>query len=449
MFLKRLIKAYWYIGIAIYAVFSFAALRSTDYLYLYLTSLIPFVFFGIIISWTFSRKSSFFKKENLIVTVFLYSLFAVGLYHFLSYTIDGDTFVFSKKDALDYVGDSLVLSNMGFIESLRELPRLGNFDDWGAYLWMSSVFRIIPSTIFLNFTYCIIGTISSVMLFYIGRTLMPRRYAYMAALSYSIASFTVLLHAQSLKETIMTCCIIAAFYSFYRFLQHKQIRFFLLTLLWSASLLFFRIPVSLLLILSFGLSYILIYSKGVLIPFISVIGVLVLFSSSYLLTYSYDRYMRSGNVAAIMERKMELAKGGGIVNQVADPLAAFIGPYPSIVAKEINRTSLYASGLLFRLLLSIPFMIGVIYVLRYKQKKLYPLLLFFFACAVGVALTVKGLELRITLPHLSMMYLAAFWLLAKYDYHRTRKPLSSVLIYGSLAGVTAICFIWNARFLTL
>jgi hypothetical protein len=379
------------------------------------------------------------------VTVFLYSLFAVGLFHFLSYTIDGDTFVFSKKDAMDYFNNSLRLSSMGIGESYEELLRLGNFDDWGAYLWISSVFRIIPSKIFLNFCYCIIGTISSSMLFYIGRNLMPRRYAYIAALSYSIASYTVLLHAQCLKETIMIFCVIGAFYSFYTFLRFRNYRFLIFTLLWSVSLLLFRIPVSLLLILSFGLTLVLMYSKRIVIPIISVIVALSLFSGSYLITYSYDRYMRGGDVEAIMERKMELANGGGAVNHVADPLAAVMGPFPSIVAKAINRTTLYASGLLFRLLLAFPFVIGVIYAFRHGYKKIYPLLFFFLANAIGVAISVKGLELRITLPHLSMMYLTAFWLLAKYDYHMIRRRLSNKLIYGWFACVVAINLIWNFR----
>lgn len=445
MLLKQINRLYWYIGIAIYAVFSFASIRSMDYLYLYLASLIAFISFGIVISWTCSQKFSFFIKENLIVSVFFYSLFAVGLFHLTSYIIEGDTFVFSKKDALDYFNNSIRMSKMSLGESYKELSLLGDFDDWGAYIWITSIFRIIPSKLFLNISYCVLGTASSVMLFDIGRNLMPRRYAYMAALTFSIASFTVLLHAQCLKETVLVFLVVASFNSFYSFLRYKNVRFLVFTLLWSLSILFFRIPVSLFLLLSFVLTLVLMYSRGILIPIFSVILALTMFSGSYLVTYSYDRYMRGGDVEAIMERKMGLSKGGGVINQMADPLAALIGPFPSIVAKAINRTTLYASGLLFRLLLAFPFIIGVIYAFRHKKYKIFPLIFFFLANAIGVAISVKGLELRISLPHLPMMYLVAFWLLAKYDYHRVRQQLPTELIYGCLASIVAICFIWNSR----
>lgn len=445
MILKKINQAYWYIGILLYVVFSFTAIKSVDYLYLYLVSLATFVSFGVVISVTCSRNDTFFTKRNLVFAVFLYSLAAVGLYHVLSYSIDGDTFLFSKIDAILYFDGSMSMSKMGISESFKYLSNAHGFDDWGAFAWMSSMYRIVASKLFLNFSYCVLGTISAVMLFNIGRTFMPRRYAYMAALTFSIASFTIFFYASSLKETVMVFLIIASFNSFYSFLRSKNIWSLLFAFLWAVLLLFFRVPTSLLLMLSFGITLVLMYSKGIFLPIIGVIAALIVYSSSFLISYTYDRYLRGGDINLIAERKMELAGDGGFVNQMADPLAAMIGPFPSLVAKDINRTPLLLSGLLYRLLLAFPFLLGVFYVFKYKYTKLYPLVFFFLINAIGVAISVKGLEVRLSFPHLAMMYLVAFWLLAIYDYRRIMKPLPTKVIYGCLACVVVICLMWNLR----
>lgn len=445
MLLKQINKAYWYIGLLTYVIFSFAALRSVNYLYLHLTSLVLFVCFGIVLSCTCAQKRFFFTKSNLMLTTFVYSLFAVGLCHSLSYNVDGDIFVFSKADAIIYFNKSMLMSRMSVRESFAYLSDLYTYDDWGAFLWLSTIFRIIPSQIFLSLSYCILGTISAEMLFNIGRSIMPRRYAYIAALSFSSASFTFLLHAMCLKETVMVFCIIAAFNSFYSFLRSRNAWHLIVTLLWSASILFFRVPVSLFLIFSCGVTLVIMYSRGVMVfIFVAVMAVL-LYSSSFLINYTYDRYLHNGNTKLILERKMELAGDGKIVNQVADPLAAVIGPFPSVVAKMVNSSAINVSGLLYRLLLAGPFFLGVIYAFRHKCKELYPLIFFFLVNAIGVAISVKGLEARLSLPHLAMMYLVAFWLLAKYDYHKVMRQLSWKLIFGWFASVLIICILWNLR----
>lgn len=445
MILEKINKAYWYIGIMLYVVFYFPAIKSIDYLYLYLASLVTFISFGIVISATYKRKNYFFTKQNLILTVFFYSLFIVDLYHLLSYTIDGDTFVFSKSDAVYYFNGSMRMSTMNIKESFEYMFQSNGFDDYGAFLWISSMFRIIPSQVFLNFSYCVLGAISAVMLFNIGRTFMPRRYAYMAALTFSIASFTLYYHSICLKESVMMFLIIASFNSFYSFFISRNIWSLISAFLWAISLLLFRVPVSLLLIISFSLTLALIYFKGFFVPMICVIIALMVYFGSFLFSYSYDRYLRGGDVDLIVERKMELARGGGFVNQMADPLAAAIGPFPSIVSKAITSTSLNASGLLYRLLLAFPFLLGTFYVFRYRYIKLYPLVIFFLINAIGVAISVKGLEVRLSFPHLAMMYLVAFWLLAMYDYRRIKKQLPKKVIYGCLACLITICLLWNLR----
>lgn len=80
-----------------------------------------------------------------------------------------------------------------------------------------------------------------------------------------------------------------------------------------------------------------------------------------------------------------------------------------------------------------------------KHKKLYPLVIFFLINAIGVAISIKGLEYRLTHPHLPMAYIIAFWWLAQYDYKQLSLRLSPNIIHGWFAVVLALSLIWNLR----
>jgi hypothetical protein len=446
MLLKQLNKAYWYIGFVIYVLFSFFTIRSRVYLSLYLSSLIPFLLFGIVLWQTTKQQKPFFTASHLFATVLIYSLAEVLLFHQLSLYIDGDTFLFSKIDAIEYYTNSMKMMEMSFVESFRHLSLQGyNFDDWGAFFGFSTLLSILPEKWFVHVAFCVIGACSAVLLFQTARNLMPRRYAYLSALAFAISSYTVTFHALFLKETLMVFLVITAFYFFYTYLRTKKALHFCLSFLFAGLLMFYRVPVSLLLLFSFTFFLFWKYRKNLIVQLFFIVSIAGAFGSFYI-QYTYNRYLQGGDINVIAERKNTLAKGGGIVNQLADPLGALIGPFPSIVAKEeITPISLNASGLLYRLLLVLPFAYGVFYVVKYKQTKLYPLLLFFLLSAIGVAIAVKGLEIRLTFPQLPTVYLFSFWFLAICDYRRTQLHPTKKAVYTWIACVVFICILWNIR----
>lgn len=444
MILKRIITAYWAIGILLYVSLTAVLMKNPDFLLMHSMSLGTFLVFAISVTASYKKRKRFFTSQNLFFTVFACLVIEAVFFQMASWLIDRDFFAFSKVDSLEYYFGALKMSKMGMAESLRYLFQNYGFDDCGAFLWIIAVFRIVPSILFLDFLCCIMGAFSALMMFNIGRSLMPKRYAYMAALTFSIASFTARHCVGVNKENVTSFLILAAFYFFYIYVRQKNRIHLVFSLLFSLSVLLFRVPVALLLLFSLGLTLVLMYSKG---PLVMILGVLLsigIYSSS-LFALTYERYLRGGDMEVIIERKIEMAGGGGIVNQAADPLAAFAGPFPSIMMKVVKNTPFYASGLLFRVLLAAPFFVGVYYAFRHKYKRLYPLIFFFLANALGVAISVKGLEYRLSHPHMAMMYLVAFWMLAKYDYHRMKRQLPVIAVYGWIVLVVLGCVVWNLR----
>ncbi len=447
MLVERINKIYIAFGFGLYFLFALFVFDKSEKTATNAVSFISFLIFAIVTYHASKRDIGFYKIKNLATIVFTVSILEVTLFHILSYYIEGDTFVFSKSDAILYHNIAMRTKDMSIIETIDYISNTLRYgiDDWGAMLWTHCVYAIWPSQQFLGFMNCIVGTLTSVLLFDLSRNFMPRRYAFFAALSFSVASFVIVFHSQFLKETIMTLFIVAAFNSFITYIRKRNNKYIWLCLFLTLILLLFRTPIALLLLLSFGITWVLLYMKGpVAITMVIILGLTI--CSTPLFTAVYDRYLRGGNTEVILERKKELAQGGGVVNHVADPLAALAGPFPSIKVKsEIKPTYLYASGLLYRFLLSAPFFLGVFYIIKRKHIRMYPLAIFFLANAIGVAISVKGLETRLSLPHLGMMYIIAFWFLAKHDYNRLNWIVPKNIEYAYFAGILGLCLLWNFR----
>lgn len=446
MLLNLLNRYYLCIGLILFATFSASLISHEGFVAMQVVSFLSFLFYGITIYHSSLQTKAFYRRRNLAILVFGGAVLEVILFQLLSFYIDGDTFVFSKADAMLYYTVGLKMSQMHFEDGFYYMTEILGWgtDDWGAFMWVSTIFRIFPSQQFLSFCNCIVGTISALMVFDIGRHFMPRKYAFLAALSFSLASFTLVHHALLLKETIMVCFILASFNCFVTYIRKKECLYLCLSLFCLLFVAFFRIPTALLLLSSLGLTWVILYFRGPVAIALIVVFILLICSTS-LFTYSYDRYLRGGDTKLIIERKNELADGGGIINQLADPIAAFIGPFPSISIKTIKSTPLYASGLLYRVLLSAPFFMGVYYIIKKRNKKMYPVFFFFLINALGVALSVKGLETRLSIPHFPMLYIVAFWFLAQYDCNELPRKMSKKMIYAYFIGVMGICFLWNLR----
>ncbi len=444
LLLNNINRFYCGIGFILFIAFLNSSIQEPAFFALYLVSFLSFSLFGIVIIAIDGKTSSFFNKRNLFIIVFACTFFQVLIYKILSFYIDGDTFLFAKRDAMLYYLESLKIAQMDFMDTIKYISSILGFDDWGVILWFSTIFRVIGSNDFSSFVHCLVGTTIALLLFDICRNLMPKRYAFICSFSFSIASFMLVSYSTTVKQTIMVFIIIAAFDCFYNFLRKKKNRSLFLCLIYSSLILLFRIPTALFLIFSFGITLILLYMKGPSAIALTVILGLALCSTS-LFSYTFDRYLRGGNTELMLERKNQLAGDGGIVNQLADPVAALAGPFPSIKIQTIKATSLYASGLLYRFLLCAPFFLGTYLIIKKQYVKMYPFVIFFLVNAIGVAISVKGLETRLSLPHMAMMYIVAFWFLARYDYGKLSWKISHPVSYSYFIFIMGLCLLWNLR----
>jgi len=149
-----------------------------------------------------------------------------------------------------------------------------------------------------------------------------------------------------------------------------------------------------------------------------------------------------------MKESEGMVKGSLLFTYSVNILAQLIGPLPSVNSNMRPLLSFYSAGLIYRVIIAIPFWIGVYYLWKHKISILFPLLIFVLFEMSSLALILEGLELRKSLPHLPFVYIISFWFLDKFDLRLAlinRQKVKNLINIFILIAFGIIIY-WNFRF---
>jgi len=129
-------------------------------------------------------------------------------------------------------------------------------------------------------------------------------------------------------------------------------------------------------------------------------------------------------------------------------LAQLIGPLPTLISENKIMLTFFAPGLIYRVFISFPFWLGVLYIYKKKVYKLYPLVFFVIMEMASLATILEGLELRKSLPHIGLVFIIAFWFMNQYDSKKiiTKKRKKFKLFFKfSIFLLSIIILYWNFK----
>ncbi|MCR5573862.1 MAG: glycosyltransferase family 39 protein [Bacteroidaceae bacterium] len=382
-----------------------------------------------------------YSEGTLFFVVLAYSLMLGTLFMTISEYFSGDTFMFSKADAMLYYEGSMRAHEVGFFENVSNIMQRKAFEDWGSYTYDSLLMSIIPSKFFLNLSYMLTGAISSVLLFRIGRHYMPEQYAYVAAMAYGTSSFLITFHCTFLKESLFVFFVICAVYNLCRGLHKESNNAYPYALLFIFILFFFRPAVAALIILSFAV-YIAIKQHGSAFSmfFYLIIAVGLIFSMKYMMDMA-DRY--SGGYETKAEASGNAKAYSGGFNLFVNILGGFFGPFPTLFTKhETGPTTIifYGSGLTYRLFFIFPFLGSIYLVVRNKVLELLPITIFILMEMLATGMVAASLELRKVMPHIPFAYIVSFYGLSQWQDAKVLQRIPNALIICVAVG---ILLLWN------
>lgn len=422
-----------------------------DYILIYLFNICSIFAYYFTLESQFYKPLSHYNTKQLSSIVLIYSLFFVFTLNFISDHYNQNYFVFSEVDAMVYHFESIQMISAGYTQGMSRFLSFWGYEDLGAVLVISTLYRLVESNLIVNFFYIICGLISSLLIFRIGQGFMSKRYAYMCALAYSTASFVLWFHSSGLKESFLVFLVILFFDRYYEYMKRRKVINVLFGGLSLLGILLFRPAISFILLASILLP--LLYTKDRLrglffFLFFLLIGFFSAYNQLNSILYKFIGSDTSSMIAGKEASGMVI--GSLPFTYVVNLLAGAIGPLPTIVpSSEKILLTFYSSGLIFRVFFSSIFWFGFYYAYKGKVTSIFPLLFFIILEGSSLIFILEGLELRKSLPHFFAIFLISFWFL---DFFRqkntlTRRSKDIIVRTVKLSGLFffLVILFWNLR----
>lgn len=168
----------------------------------------------------------FYNTTNLWRLVFFYCLLMVAILNIIYYMHHETFFAYTAHDELTYDRAAKAFNSDNLSFSLSWLYKNRNIGDFGAILYVSIIYRIVESTLLVNFINIICGVLSALALFKLGRFFLSDRFAFIASLTYFIGSYTIYLQSTGLKESVFLLIVINTFCHYYYYLVRKRLKIY-------------------------------------------------------------------------------------------------------------------------------------------------------------------------------------------------------------------------------
>ena len=447
--MKDLIKYYFAFGFILYffiLIFGFNIYENVIPSFVY--NIFTFLSFFLLLIY-FSKNKLKYSASLLLITIFFFSILNVVILDIMYYVHHGDFFQFQSIDEQTYNKWALLVQDLSLINTIQYYSEYwGHFDDLGAMMYISTLYRIVESTLIVNFANIICGVISAKLLYKLANFFMDKRYSFYTALVFFSSSFMFALESSGLKESIFILVVIATFYNYYLFYFRRQNKYIYRAILIGLLIMFFRPAVLGMLIVSIVVGLV-INQRGVSIKSLSLSAVLMIvfiFVSGFLtkITNSYSSFDKSIEVRSDAVQ----TSGSVAVTVAAASIASFFGPLPNLIPRlDKENNAIYASGLLFKSLLSVPFWFGILYIIKRKLYQLISLIAMSLMGMLSLLYILESYELRYHLTYLPFFYILSFYYLSKLDGNKILRRRKSVRMKISYLMVFLLIAYWNYRLL--
>jgi hypothetical protein len=339
------------------------------------------------------------------------------------------------------------MSELGLSEGIDYFFIENTFEDLGAVLYMSTLYRLIPNPLIINAGNIILGLIIAANLFSIASNFMQKKYAFFATLSFSASSFMVYFQSTGLKEVVFVTLIVVCVNYYYNYMYNKGKYSLYKLFAFVAMLLLFRPAVMGMLSLAMFSGYMLRNKNNkntiIIVGVIMVVALIVISQ----MQSTVDRYLPS--VDTISSRKDSSIQGGSGFGFFVSVLSAFIGPFPTIypiIFRE--QVAFYSIGLIFRLFFSIYFIFSLIYIFINKKTQLYAIAAFTIVEMLSLVIILEVFELRLNMPHYPFIFILTFYFLSELNSGNIKKyKVKRIIKYTQIWFIVAFLLVigWNLR----
>lgn len=393
------------------------------------------------------KTVSFFTVQKLLYIIGFYSAIIIALFNALSYYYNQNYLVFSEADASTYEYIADLINNTSF--GVQTVFNNWKYDDWGAIFVISTLYKITASNLITNFFYWILGLFTAKYLFLTAKNFMNSKYAFLCALSFCLASFTQWYNSSGLKESVMVFLVIWCYYLYYQFLKKRiGIFYFFIPLI---ALCFFRPAVAVFIFMAIAVGIFFDKKRKALKGVFLFLFLTAFIGSFTIVRQQQKRYINYENTNALIENKQGsgMIKGSVQFTYAVNFFSSFVGHFPTISPDKKTMLTFFSSGLIYKVFLSFPLILGMFYIVAKKRKTLYPILIFPLLEIFSLIIILEALELRKSLPHYPLLYIIAFWFLYVFSQKKivVYKKIKHYKKFNQVVLLILLGFIvyWNFR----
>lgn len=388
------------------------------------------------------NNSNKINSNNLAITIIIYSMIYIMIYNILFYAQHGTPFEFNAVDSLRYHNYAMIINKMNLFEKIKVLFNgydKFKFDDMGFTVYVSILYNIAKSNIVVNIFNILLVVLSSLKLYKLSTKFMSNKSSYLVALIYATSSYTIYLQSTGLKEILMNTIIIISITEYYEYMSKKKIRKLINAIIASLLLVFFRVPIAIFLLASFA-TYYLFYEKKISTKIFTILLIAFILYfiysststnlSKYMISYSDLIFLKTG--------KNEFIGLPPLIIPLISFFVGIIGPLPTILPKAgIESLSIYSTGLLLKVYLSVYFILGSIKIIKEKNKSLIPLLFFTIIEIISISFLWQTFEVRKVITHFPFVILIALYYIENAEKRRRMIVNITYII------IPILIMIWN------
>ena len=396
-----------------------------------------FYFFSIFIS-----RRNMFSPKGIFVFVFLFSILFVGLFNYLFFIDTGSFFEFTESDSTLYHEFATITLNYGFFEGIQNFMIFSRFDydDAGMIAYLSIFYRVIEHPLFVRFVNVIIHASTVCLIYKISRCYLKENTSALVSLIYGMSSFAIYYVSSGMKETVFTFLVVLSFYNYSLYKNNGGNLALFKAFIFSAMILFFRIPVALFLFLSFAIVefwFNKISITKTLVVFLSVSTLIVLVVSNYSLL---EHYLSLGNP----NENAVSSLSPGFSFKLLVVIAGFFGPFPTFIPVDgYKDDSIWAATLILKVFLSIYFIFGVFFAYKWKHSYMTVLVLFCLLNIFGLVLVDNTFKVRYILPYIPLFLIVVGYAYDVMTFSANSYAVERKLILPINLILLVVMFYWN------
>ena len=335
-----------------------------------------------------------FKNSFLVIIGFAFNLIFLIFLLFIYKSNNNWLFEFTGSDSYAYHYFSSKNINKSFYEYINHhlnLTKYG-FEDLGNIIYITSIYKLFHDPIAVRFFNLIFSTINCYLLYHLSKNIFKIKYYSLITLSFSISSYNLYYISSGLKEIIFIFFILFTFYSFYNLKKNvkvKKILFYIFTIFSTLTVLLFRIPTFLFVLISITITQIKLKLSFILF----------LISVVFILSFAYSDLLSIGKYFFKLNQF-------SFIDVFFSPVSGIFGPFPTyLIQEKFYLNNIYAPSLFIKALLSFFFVCGLVSIYRNKFYKYYPILVFSIVNIISLTLILETFKIRYSIVYLPLFYI--------------------------------------------